>query len=718
MDQGHSLPWSDIPPSNDDEFTNFLEFGMQFPDVDSQPQSDHHVSRPLIHAATMSLPVSTAAAQEQLVSLDTGGMTASASSYSPMINNDFALDLAHHGQQGQPHGSSFSTAPMPPAFYAHKPPIYHPHQHPPVPDQSHSLSQSRQSMPQSFVPQGRPVIPPTPNSVEFHGNAATFPQRADDTREVYERFTRVNDEQALYTPLVSPAMTPLEAQFRLPEYTIPGEYFTPLTSPALEAQNTNSSSYPFHSSQVSELGFVPSPADNPLTMASNQSSPGLIRKHRRQPSSTKSFSARAKKQQSPSVRPQTRKKSLMSLNADELLNSLNQEQVANATQASGESGLLYASNESSGQDSVSPEPLSEPLMPPPALPPSRRSPAVRPQPARPSEPSEPATPAMLMRIQRSPLSTSQTVPRSNFTISEPHDDVMEDVVLPEAAASLAPFTRPQVARIETTVQANSASSEISGSTTPALEPKSAPVVNRNTSLAPSPRSIAMPSPSGPLPKKSDTPKLGPIGRKRQSLSSSQASPSLRPKISPSIQPLVRGDGRYSLASPLVYDSADRILLPAISSETSALYLASKSNYQHILDGTLLPGVSYPETLAENLSSKRTNHKLAEQGRRNRINNALKEIETLIPPSYIQMKHAKEAAACPLKGADNEKEKEKEKANNQPISKASTVEMAIDYIKSLQQELEETKDKLNAAESRLRNSEAKSKQANATAGVEN
>jgi Helix-loop-helix DNA-binding domain. len=60
----------------------------------------------------------------------------------------------------------------------------------------------------------------------------------------------------------------------------------------------------------------------------------------------------------------------------------------------------------------------------------------------------------------------------------------------------------------------------------------------------------------------------------------------------------------------------------------ALYLASKSNYQHILDGTLPSGVSYPEALAENLSSKRTNHKLAEQGRRNRINNALKEIELL------------------------------------------------------------------------------------------
>lgn len=134
----------------------------------------------------------------------------------------------------------------------------------------------------------------------------------------------------------------------------------------------------------------------------------------------------------------------------------------------------------------------------------------------------------------------------------------------------------------------------------------------------------------------------------------------------------------------------------ISSETSALYLASKSNYQHILDGTLLPGVSYPETLAENLSSKRTNHKLAEQGRRNRINNALREIETLIPVEFAQIRTAKEAAACNVKPS----EKEKEKAGNQAISKASTVEMAIDYIKTLQHELDSTKTRLVTAESRL------------------
>lgn len=129
----------------------------------------------------------------------------------------------------------------------------------------------------------------------------------------------------------------------------------------------------------------------------------------------------------------------------------------------------------------------------------------------------------------------------------------------------------------------------------------------------------------------------------------------------------------------------------------ALYLASKSNYQHILDGTLPSGVSYPEALAENLSSKRTNHKLAEQGRRNRINSALKEIEQLIPQQFIDARNAKEAAES--SGKINEKEKEKEKSS-QAISKATAVEMAIDYIKALKKTLDTTTAKLAAAEAQL------------------
>lgn len=134
----------------------------------------------------------------------------------------------------------------------------------------------------------------------------------------------------------------------------------------------------------------------------------------------------------------------------------------------------------------------------------------------------------------------------------------------------------------------------------------------------------------------------------------------------------------------------------LSAETSALYLASKSNYQNILEGTHLPGVSYPETLAENLTSKRTSHKIAEQGRRNRINLALKEIEALLPQSILASQSKKDKAASQESGdADS-----KASAANQGASKASTVEMAIVYIKSLQSELKLTQDKLDAAEKKI------------------
>lgn len=132
----------------------------------------------------------------------------------------------------------------------------------------------------------------------------------------------------------------------------------------------------------------------------------------------------------------------------------------------------------------------------------------------------------------------------------------------------------------------------------------------------------------------------------------------------------------------------------LSAETSALYLASKSNYQNIIDGTHLPGVSYPEALAENLSSKRTSHKIAEQGRRNRINLALKEIEGLLPPAITTVVGKRERAASVV---DEQSDKPQ---SGQGASKASTVEMAIVYIKSLQAELQVTKDKLETAEKKL------------------
>ena len=137
----------------------------------------------------------------------------------------------------------------------------------------------------------------------------------------------------------------------------------------------------------------------------------------------------------------------------------------------------------------------------------------------------------------------------------------------------------------------------------------------------------------------------------------------------------------------------------LSAETSALYLASKSNYQNILEGTHLPGVSYPETLAENLTSKRTSHKIAEQGRRNRINLALKEIEGLLPPAILVANSKKEKSPKD-ENDDGDTPTAKGAASAQGTSKASTVEMAIVYIRSLQHELKEAKEKLEAAEKKV------------------
>ncbi|OGE56925.1 hypothetical protein PENARI_c002G06317 [Penicillium arizonense] len=630
-EQLHENPLMATP---EDEFSNFLEFNMPFPDIEG------HGPANLQHSQQHSLPTTTSPESEM-------GYSQSHAVQYPGKIDGLAMDFSHDPTQSHANSvnqMAYSTPGMTAGYCAQEPsPVSQPPAH------------------QHYM-QGQTMIPPTPNSIEMHGNAARYSQRVDGTPEIYDRYGRINEEQALYTPLVSPAMTPLENQFRLPEYTIPGEYFTPLTSPALEAQNAESNSYQFHARQVSDVGFVPTTAEvNHLPGTSAPPSPSIIRKpnNRRRPSTTTTRLNNARKvKQSPNILAQ-RKRSTLATNSEEFYNSLTQELNSTKPRNQDIRSLQISSNEGSGQDSVSPEPLSEPLMPPPALPHPRASPAIAPH--VPS-PGLAATPSLLMRLQRNSHAQSASSPfgQAQLAESEVPDELMEDISLPEAATSTQ--LRPKINRIETAIRTPS----LSTNGTSALEPSSA-------SLAPSPCTTAMPSPSGPVPRKEPS---RASSRKRPSLSSTHASPQLRPKISPSIQPLVKGSEGMS---------------------HDALYLASKSNYQHILDGTLPSGVSYPEALAENLSSKRTNHKLAEQGRRNRINSALKEIELLIPKDFIDARNAKETAESGNKPTDKEKEKEKA---NQTISKATAVEMAIDYIKALKMTLDATSAKLAVAEAKL------------------
>src|SRR5437762_1554312 len=143
----------------------------------------------------------------------------------------------------------------------------------------------------------------------------------------------------------------------------------------------------------------------------------------------------------------------------------------------------------------------------------------------------------------------------------------------------------------------------------------------------------------------------------------------------------------------------------MSADTSALLLASKSNYQNILEGTHLPGVTYPEALSTNLTSKRTSHKIAEQGRRNRINSALQEIAKLLPNNGRGVLNKDEVCSgdggdCSEENINNSGNAPKNNTTQGPGSKASTVEMAIEYIKQLQRQVDEQTRRADEAEAKL------------------
>jgi len=296
----------------------------------------------------------------------------------------------------------------------------------------------------------------------------------------------------------------------------------------------------------------------------------------------------------------------------------------------------------------------------------------------------PATPASLMRIvksnQNSPLIT---------THGDGDDHLMDGFSLPEAANPL----HPQLSRIDT-VSDGQITPTLDSSRTPGFQSLSSPSLARTNSIAtmPSPMLQAQNNSVTNTPSLRKTPQLAVRGsKKRQSVSSIHVSPALLPRISPNIKPMIRSNGLAARGS--------------MTDDTASLLLASKSNYQNILEGTHLPGVSYPTELSTNLTSKRTSHKIAEQGRRNRINSALQEIATLLP------KTNKDSGTEKIGSGDADVEEKGDgdgdggenvgKTGGQSAnSKASTVELAIEYIKQLKREVEEATKRAEEAEKKL------------------
>ncbi|KAM0281942.1 hypothetical protein ACHAQH_003288 [Verticillium albo-atrum] len=528
-------------------------------------------------------------------------------------------------------------------------------------------------------------VPPTPQSLEMPPNSSHFYAQEQAQQNVFDsRYQRLKEQQDMaFTPLVSPAVTPLDPQFQIdPSFTMPGSYFSPLTSPALHAQSESNSPYDHRNSF----------SNHTSTHNSNHNSPGemdvetptaavpppavdLSKKARKNNASR--AKGKGSVRQSPISKPMKKKTAPTPKMVSQVLAEMQESNEECSDHMLPPTSLpIPMSSEESENASVSPENLSD--MPPPPPPQARlsRSPMNGPQhpqqavsavPAHIQGKPSPATPASLMKLPSSSANGGAVSSNAQIMGAPEH---IEDFKLPESAN----FPKSKLAPLDTSQTPVQSPLEASSAKTASFQPLPSPIFHKPTgtvSANQSPRII--PGSSGPTPRR--TPNLAPRGsKKRASISSSQVSPALLPRISPSIKPLLPGTPGGMSAE-----------------DTASLLLTSKSNYQNILEGTVVPGVSYPTSLSTNLTSKRTSHKIAEQGRRNRINTALQEIATMLPKSALLEISKSESEAADKKDG---------KGGATPNSKASTVEMAIDYIKQLKQEVADANKRAEEAERKL------------------
>lgn len=312
--------------------------------------------------------------------------------------------------------------------------------------------------------------------------------------------------------------------------TVPGAYFSPLTSPALNAQ-----SYPHAQAHSSQYGTTSgsstgaSPIDVDMDMLEEPAIPQTsqsrkLRSAAKRSAPTRFPGAPARVRQSPIVKPARRKATVSSLIPPKEVTDLLEEERAIRPSSSGAD--LRGSRESSESDSISPGPLSE--MGPPPKPHS-----VHPSPAMNAQNTEsgvaPATPASLMRIHPSPTFGDVDVPPT-----------LDDLTLPEAS-----LDRPSLSRLDTVIRDDDHDTPRLGARkTPKLGPLSTPssASAQSGKPSPSPMLSAVSSPTSPAffpdTNKKIDPKAARLSKKRNSVSSTLVSPALRPKISPSIKPLL------------------------------------------------------------------------------------------------------------------------------------------------------------------------------------
>lgn len=356
-----------------------------------------------------------------------------------------------------------------------------------------------------------------------------------------------------FTPLVSPAVTPLETQLHYVDH--PMENFSPLTSPALLAANNSM----LPGGRGLQMPSNTSPVDCSFDYAGVTSVPTRSsgRKSRRKTSTASTRTPAPSVKPSPATKPQHKKSQSSSafISANEVRSTLEQlkRHAEQSTTSTASEGRMLAT-ETSVPNSLSPEELSDVLMPPPATPQSAstgRSPVLngkQPESKRLSpveQVEQPATPASLMRIKKQPTKTNSRkreashLKEQSAPTEADADQVVNEIALPEPAASRPKKLVPQsgdTVRTSTQGQFTSRTDKSHGG---------APVTSTPSTVN-SPTSPALPSPTTPNGRKAPDSKSRPRDtRKRGSISGGKISPALRPKISPSIKPLLPEGGKHT-----------------------------------------------------------------------------------------------------------------------------------------------------------------------------
>ncbi|KAJ5729308.1 uncharacterized protein N7483_003816 [Penicillium malachiteum] len=116
------------------------------------------------------------------------------------------------------------------------------------------------------------------------------------------------------------------------------------------------------------------------------------------------------------------------------------------------------------------------------------------------------------------------------------------------------------------------------------------------------------------------------------------------------------------------------------------------------DGTSSAVKQPGKPVAELATDKRAYHKLAEQNRRNRLNNAIKELESLIPEALFKEKFPTQ----PIDASASAKEKAKAAPKEQ--TKADVMELAVEHITQLRARLDDENRRLQELDAiRIQNS---------------